>query len=422
MDTETPLCDAPEAPEATPRAGAGRRPAFAHPALRAARVRPVAGLEKLTRRRRAANAGVMPTVRYRDVPAAIAWLTAAFGMQVHRSVAGEDGRARYAELEFGGNLLMIAPIEDTPFGKLMVQPDEVGGVETQICYLHVDDVAIHYARARAAGAEIVLDIEDEANSGRGYSCRDPEGHLWNLGSYHPWRKPGAAPPDRAGPAGSGADRRRDRSGLSVLLLLLLGALLVSWAAPRLPDARADTARIETPTPEAAPPDQEKREAGVPKAGDPEAPKTPKEGPERKERKERRAGVDKAALAAAEKRAEAARTELAEAQAALKKAERETRLAKAEAEETRHARLAAEQAADKTRASLAAAQKDAEAARAEAAAERSRRIAAEQAADRPRRRVAGYRRSIRRGPVWCYSPHVPNPSRGRSGRLVGFCKE
>ena len=38
----------------------------------------------------------------------------------------------------------------------------------------------------AAGAEIVIEIRDEDYGGRHYSCRDPEGHVWNFGSYDPW--------------------------------------------------------------------------------------------------------------------------------------------------------------------------------------------------------------------------------------------
>ena len=38
----------------------------------------------------------------------------------------------------------------------------------------------------AAGAEIAIDIKDEEHGGRAYSCRDPEGHVWNFGSYDPW--------------------------------------------------------------------------------------------------------------------------------------------------------------------------------------------------------------------------------------------
>lgn len=47
------------------------------------------------------------------------------------------------------------------------------------------DFEIHNT-AIAAGAEIVLDIKDEDYGGRGYSCQDPEGYIWNFGSYNPW--------------------------------------------------------------------------------------------------------------------------------------------------------------------------------------------------------------------------------------------
>lgn len=53
-------------------------------------------------------------------------------------------------------------------------------------YIIVEDADAHYARATGAGAKIVLDIKDEDYGGCGYSCRDPEGHLWNFGTYDPW--------------------------------------------------------------------------------------------------------------------------------------------------------------------------------------------------------------------------------------------
>ena len=45
------------------------------------------------------------------------------------------------------------------------------------------------ARAKAAGATIVMEIDDAAHGGRYYSCVDPEGHLWNFGSYDPFAEP-----------------------------------------------------------------------------------------------------------------------------------------------------------------------------------------------------------------------------------------
>ncbi|MNT65650.1 Glyoxalase-like domain protein [compost metagenome] len=67
----------------------------------------------------------------------------------------------------------------------MRQPDETGGLGTQSIYLVVTDVDAVHARAVAAGAVIVLALKDEDYGGRGFTCRDPEGHLWSIGSYDP---------------------------------------------------------------------------------------------------------------------------------------------------------------------------------------------------------------------------------------------
>jgi uncharacterized glyoxalase superfamily protein PhnB len=68
----------------------------------------------------------------------------------------------------------------------MKQPDEIGDAETQTPYVIVSDADALYARAKAAGAKIVLEIKDEDYGGRGFSCRDLEGRLWNFGTYDPW--------------------------------------------------------------------------------------------------------------------------------------------------------------------------------------------------------------------------------------------
>jgi uncharacterized glyoxalase superfamily protein PhnB len=53
----------------------------------------------------------------------------------------------------------------------------------------VSDCAAHYERAKAAGARIIDELEIKEYGGAGYSCRDPEGHLWWFGSYDPWAQP-----------------------------------------------------------------------------------------------------------------------------------------------------------------------------------------------------------------------------------------
>jgi uncharacterized glyoxalase superfamily protein PhnB len=172
---------------------------------------------------------IVPTLRYRDVAAAIEWLCGAFGFERHLVVPGEDGAVRYAELIFGDGMIMLGPVEDSAFGGLMTQPADAGGAETQICYLFVADAAAHRARAKAAGADIVLDIEEEDGGARGYSCRDPEGHIWNFGTYDPRkRRLLRAEPARQKEGHPRPSPRRAAVAIGLLIAMAASALAV-WS-------------------------------------------------------------------------------------------------------------------------------------------------------------------------------------------------
>jgi uncharacterized glyoxalase superfamily protein PhnB len=83
-------------------------------------------------------------------------------------------------------MVMLGSVVESEYGARIRQPDEIGGFETQSAYLVVSDADEVYARAKAAGAEIIIEIKDEDYGGRGFSCKDLEGHLWNIGTYDPW--------------------------------------------------------------------------------------------------------------------------------------------------------------------------------------------------------------------------------------------
>ncbi len=134
-----------------------------------------------------AATNVVPLLRYRNVAAAIEWLCNAFGFEQHFVVSGEGGGILYAQLTSGSGMIMIGPVSDSEFDKLFKQPDEIGGAETQSCYVATKDLDAHFERARANGAEIVFDLQDGPHGAKGYSCRDIEGHLWNFGTYDPWK-------------------------------------------------------------------------------------------------------------------------------------------------------------------------------------------------------------------------------------------
>ena len=138
---------------------------------------------------RATRTTVIPCMRYRDAPAAIDWLCRVFGFERQLVVPNPDGTIAHSQLRLGGGMIMLGSVVDSPFGRLMRQPDEIGGAETQSAYVIVPDADVVYARVKAAKAEIVLDIKDEDYGGRGFTCRDLEGHLWTIGTYDPWEPP-----------------------------------------------------------------------------------------------------------------------------------------------------------------------------------------------------------------------------------------
>ncbi len=131
------------------------------------------------------KANIIPALRYRDAAKAIDWLGTAFGFEKHLVVPGEKGAIAHAQLTLGNGMIMLGSVAPGEYGRLLKQPDEVRAV-TQSPYVVVPDADTHYARAKAAGAEIVIDIKDEDYGGRGYTCRDLEGHVWNFGTYDPW--------------------------------------------------------------------------------------------------------------------------------------------------------------------------------------------------------------------------------------------
>lgn len=135
------------------------------------------------------TSNLIPCLRYRDVPTALEWLCRVFDFE--RQTVVEDAQVGiiHAQLSFGSGMLMLGPVSDSQYGRLVRQPDEVGGVSTQSIYVIVNSADALYTKAKAAGAEIVIELKDEDYGGRGFSCRDLEGHLWNFGTYDPWAEP-----------------------------------------------------------------------------------------------------------------------------------------------------------------------------------------------------------------------------------------
>ena len=120
---------------------------------------------------------VIPSLRYNDAARAIKFLEEAFGFKPGMVVDGENGTIVHAELTYGGDgMVMLGTQRDDSYGSHVGQ----GWM-----YVVVEDADAHYAQAKAAGAEIVRELEDQDYGSRDYSARDFEGNLWSFGTYRP---------------------------------------------------------------------------------------------------------------------------------------------------------------------------------------------------------------------------------------------
>lgn len=132
------------------------------------------------------KATIIPTLRYNNAREMIDWLKTAFGFKEHLVVPGENGNIAHAQLTLGNGMIMLGSSVDDDFGRLQTPPGSVAGPVFQSPYIIVDDIEEHYQRASAAGAIVAMPLKAEDYGGKNYSCWDPEGHLWNFGSYNPW--------------------------------------------------------------------------------------------------------------------------------------------------------------------------------------------------------------------------------------------
>jgi len=101
-------------------------------------------------------------------------------------VPGEGDYVRHAQLTLGGGMIMLGSVRPDESGALLKQPDEIGGAETQSCYLVVPNVDEVHAKALARGGREVSAPVDQEHRGRFCVIADPEGHVWAIGSYDPW--------------------------------------------------------------------------------------------------------------------------------------------------------------------------------------------------------------------------------------------
>jgi uncharacterized glyoxalase superfamily protein PhnB len=176
-----------------------------------------------------------PVLRYRNPGAAARWLCDAFGFREHESAQESDHHVKYILLRLGDSGILVRPVASSVFDDLMVEPSAVGGGNTHVLYLPIPDAELHCERAKAAGAKVELEPQEDGLGGRFYTCRDPEGHLWSFGTkdYGLGTAPAAAAPLRgalapARPVHSTRPGKRSLFARGFAVVAMLGALAAGW--------------------------------------------------------------------------------------------------------------------------------------------------------------------------------------------------
>ena len=123
------------------------------------------------------------SVHYRDPKAALAWLEQAFGFEVTMAIDGPPDAPEMCHYEMscdGRGRVMVGG----QWAASVRSPAGLSGVNTQSVHVSLPSgIEQHCERARAAGAVIAAEPEDQFYGDRTYRALDLEGHMWTFSEH-----------------------------------------------------------------------------------------------------------------------------------------------------------------------------------------------------------------------------------------------
>lgn len=115
---------------------------------------------------------LLPHLVYGNIADALSWLNKAFGFVEDFRYGEPGGPVQGAQMHLGNAWIMLG---STRPGR--ASPAQVG-LRTQSLTVFVDDVDVHFERAKSAGAKIVEELHETPYGERQYGVEDLEGHHW----------------------------------------------------------------------------------------------------------------------------------------------------------------------------------------------------------------------------------------------------
>jgi uncharacterized glyoxalase superfamily protein PhnB len=113
---------------------------------------------------------LLPHITYRDVHAAVAWLTRVFGFQEHYRYGSNPISG--AQMYLGKAYIMVnRPKNGT------ASPAQLGSA-TQSLTIFVENIEAHYDNAKSQGSQIVEELHETEYGEFQYAAIDLDGHHW----------------------------------------------------------------------------------------------------------------------------------------------------------------------------------------------------------------------------------------------------
>lgn len=119
----------------------------------------------------------IPSLAYKDNRTALKWLQKAFGFEVSEVLTDASDNIVHAEMTHGDGVVMIGG----EWADWTRSPASLGGKNTQRVHVRLErGIDEHCARARQAGAKILMEPADQFYGDRSYMAADLEGHYWTF--------------------------------------------------------------------------------------------------------------------------------------------------------------------------------------------------------------------------------------------------
>ena len=117
---------------------------------------------------------VIPMLVCRDAGAELDFCTATFGATERVRRPGPDGKVAHALITVGGAMIMI----EGEWPTLESRAPALDGSSPVVIFIYVEDVDSVVERAVAAGAKVLVAVQDQFWGDRTGRIMDPSGHVW----------------------------------------------------------------------------------------------------------------------------------------------------------------------------------------------------------------------------------------------------